>query len=190
MVEKVAQITSIVLGPQVWLPVLFLSALFHPGFQSENLLMLVPSILILQVVIPLGYLYLAPKVGLATAWDLPKRGERYLFLSLVILTSIISLYLIKELGDEFLFKLDLLTLGLILITFIITLYWKISLHSVLNAFGAIFINYLYGWNLPFLYLTIPIIFWARLTLKKHTAAQLLAGILVALGFMILGLQFL
>lgn len=188
--EKLANIISIILGPQVWAPLIFLVGFSHSGINNYNSYLLLPSILVLQVFLPLAYLYLAPKVGLATSWDLPKREERYPFLGLVFITSLISLYLIHQFGDQFLFNLFLLFFILLSVVFVITLYWKISLHTYLNTFGVIFINYLFDWKLPFLFLTIPIVFWARLTLKKHTILQLLAGILISLGFMLLGFQFL
>lgn len=172
---KVAQLISILLGPQIWLPVLFFIIIFrlgaHPGLFF--------SILFLQVIIPLAYLYLAPKLGLGTHWDLPKRQERYPFLAIVLIGSLISLFLSYQFGTKFLFDLNSLTVIFLIVFFLITLYWQISLHTALNTFGAILVNFLFDWNLAFLYLTIPTILWARLTLKRHTLSQLMAGIIIS-----------
>lgn len=186
--NKLAEIISVLLGPHVWLPAIFIAAIFSSHLNQPQLITLLPSIVILQVIIPLAYLYIAPKIGLASAWDLPKRKERYLFLAVISISSIMSLLLIYSFGTKLLFHLNLLLFILLLVLFEITLRWKISLHISLNTTGAILINFLFGWNLLFLFLAIPLIFWARLTLKKHTAWQLLAGILISASFMLVGLK--
>jgi hypothetical protein len=55
--------------------------------------------------------------------------------------------------------------------------------------AALSINFLFDWNLPLLYLTIPVIFWARLRLKKHTVSQLIMGIIVTTIVLLGGLGF-
>lgn len=183
--KKLAHLLSVILGPLGWLPVLFLTVIFRSGLDNQQLRILLPSVLLLEVIIPLLYLHFAPRLGFATAWDLPKRRERYPFLSLVFITNLISLYLSYRFGTMLLFNLGiLLTIGL-LVFFVITFIWQISLHAGLNTFGAILINFLFGWSLPWLYLTIPIIFWARQMLNKHTMKQLLIGALIS-GLIALG----
>jgi len=182
---KIAKLLSVLLGPQMWLPVLFLATILRSGLTSQQLVILFPSILFLEVVIPLSYLYLAPKMGLATAWDLPKRKERYPFLALVFINNLVSLFLAHQFGTRLLFDLNILLITCLIVLFTITTHWQISLHTALNTFGGILINFLFGWNLLLLYITIPIIFWARLTLNKHSTIQLLTGIVVS-GLIALG----
>lgn len=183
---ELARLISILLGPQMWLPMLFLIAMFRLEIQPE----LFFSILFLQVIIPLAYLHLAPKLGLATYWDLPKRQERYPFLAIVLIGSLISLFLTYQFGTKFLFDLNSLTVIFLIVSFLITLYWQISLHTALNTFGAILVNFLFDWSLAFLYLTIPTIFWARLTLKRHTISQIIAGIIIPAIITLSGLRLL
>lgn len=183
--KRLASLISIMLGPQTWLPMLFLIVMFKSGLSREQLVILFPSILFLQVIVPLIYLYSAPKLGLATEWDLPKRKERYPFLLLVFATSLISLFLIQKFGNKLLLDLNLLLISTLLIAFIITFYWQISLHTALNTLGAISVNLLLGWNLIILFLTIPVVFWARSTLTKHTPTQLIAGVILP-AFILLG----
>ena len=156
-IKRISSLISIILGPATWLPVLFLAILLRSELNNHQLTILFPSILILEVLIPLAYLYFAPKLGLATTWDLPKRNERYPFLSLVFITNFISLLLVYQFGTKLFFNLSILLTTCLTIFFITTLYWQISLHTALNTFGAILINFLFGWSLSFLYLMIPII---------------------------------
>lgn len=73
------------------------------------------------------------------------------------------------------------------VTTLITLRWKISLHTS-GFMGPVFAL---GWAFsPWLYLfyvLLPLIAWSRLVLGKHTPAQLAAG--AALGLLVVGLCF-
>lgn len=182
---NLAKILSIILGPQVWLPTLLIILLLRANLSFNQLIILAPVLLFFQFLIPLAYLYVAKRLGKEVAWDLPRRKDRFLFLGVCILSYQIALIVIYFYGNSFLFNFSLIPLFLLLILSAITLFWKISLHSSLNTTGAILLNFLFGWNLPWLYLTIPIIFWARIKLKRHTFIQLLAGVIVS-GVLILG----
>lgn len=61
----------------------------------------------------------------------------------------------------------------------ITAFWKISLHAAAISSIVVALVALFG---PYMLLTsvlVPVIAWARLTLKKHSVAQILAGISTA-----------
>lgn len=185
--QKLAEYISIILGPQIWLPVLMLVILLNSNLTLKQLWILIPSIGLLQVAIPLGYLYLAPKEGLATKWDLPRRQDRYLFFIVAIFCTIASLYIVYLLGTPFLFQMGLIFLGLLVILSLITIYWKISLHASINTAGSILICYIFGLQYIWVFLSIPLVFWARLTLKRHTISQLLAGTILSGLFTIFAL---
>lgn len=62
----------------------------------------------------------------------------------------------------------------------ITRYWKISTHALGIAAPLVALTVLYGkQTLPFLVL-IPLVGWARVYLKAHTLAQVIAGTLLAI----------
>lgn len=143
--------------------------------------------LIFQFVVPFVYIYIALKLGIVSAWDLPKRQERYILLIVYFVSSLISLALVKIIGNEFLFNLNLIFLALTVSISLITIFWKISIHTSVNTAGAILLNFLFGWQLPWLYLIIPIVFWSRYKLKRHTFMQLLAGITLSATVVLGGL---
>lgn len=61
----------------------------------------------------------------------------------------------------------------------ITAFWKISLHAAAISSIVVALVALYG---PYMLLTsilVPVVAWARLTLKKHSVGQILAGISIA-----------
>lgn len=169
---KLAKVLSIIFGPQLWLPLLLLVVIFKTGLSSHQIQILLPVIFVFQVLTPLAYLHLSPRLGLSKAWDLPKRADRYLFLLITGLGLLISAWFVYSYGNLLLIHLGLIVIVIMLITFLITLFWKISLHMSLMVCGCLIISYLFNWNLGFIYLAIPVIFWARLRLKSHTFSQL------------------
>lgn len=62
---------------------------------------------------------------------------------------------------------------------LITLAWKISIHTSTLTAGAIAAIYLYGWEAIIVLGFLPLIMWARLARNKHTPLQTIAGIVVA-----------
>jgi membrane-associated phospholipid phosphatase len=63
--------------------------------------------------------------------------------------------------------------------FIITLRWKISVHAATAAGATTMAWALLGTPLPFL-VTVPLVAWSRVRLRRHTLLQTVAGAL--LGF--------
>lgn len=60
-----------------------------------------------------------------------------------------------------------------------TVFWKISLHAAGATATAVALIVLFGTIAIPAVLFIPVVFWARLTLNKHTPAQLVAGSFLA-----------
>jgi hypothetical protein len=62
---------------------------------------------------------------------------------------------------------------------IITAFWKISLHAAGVTSISLALIFLYGTIAIPTILLVPLVLWARLTLKKHTPAQLALGTLLS-----------
>lgn len=188
--EKLARFLSIILGPQMWFPVLILCTVFSVGLTRHQISILLPTLFVLQVLAPMSYIYLALHLKKISAWDLPKRQERYPFILIMLTSYFVSLILIHKFGNNLLFNLNLILLALTAIMLLTTFFWKISFHAGLNTSGSILINFLLGGKFPIIFLTIPAIFWARYKLKRHNVAQLLAGAVVSGSFIILSFKYL
>ncbi len=68
-----------------------------------------------------------------------------------------------------------------LVTFLISLHWKISVHAIGVAGPFTCLIYFLGWLYsPLLLLIIPI-GWSRVELKAHTLAQVVAGFLLSMA---------
>jgi hypothetical protein len=188
-VRRLADLISIILGPHVWLPVLFFLIIFNSGLNSHQLRIIFPTVLFLQVIIPVSYIVFAPKLGWTEKWDMEKIEERKPFLVMLLVLSLISFLIIYLFGNQKLFNLSLTFLLLLVVILAISRYWKVSLHTSLNTAASIIINFLFNWRVPFLYIIIPIIFWARVKLRKHDMPQLVTGILVSGAVLLAGLAF-
>lgn len=189
--EKIAKFLAVALGPHIWTPLLFILIISKSGMTPQQTIIIFPTVLLLQVIIPIAYLIIAPKLGWVGKWDMETKEERRPFSILMLALTAITLIIIYLVGNSFLLHLNLIFITLLIALSAITVYWKISLHTSLNTAASIIVNFLFGWSLPFLYLAIPAIFWARLELKKHTVSQLAAGIVVTTiitigGFVLFG----
>jgi hypothetical protein len=175
--KRLAQVISILLGPFVW-PITLIVIIFRSGLSTQQITVLLPIVLLLQVGIPYFYIFRAYKLKKISDLDITKREERYKTMIITCISFVSSLLFIHFFGNSLLLKLSIMTLMILVINTIITFSWKISLHMTLNVISALIINYLYHWQLPFLYLSIPLIFWSRLYLKKHTIMQLIGGLVI------------
>ena len=148
-------------------------------FESKDILWVVvaAAIYMLAGVI----LFIFAKKGIVSDLDLTDRRERPLYYFILMLLNFILLfvYVVFEVSMTLRY-LMLIFLVELIFNFVITLFWKISNHTLWNtSFIVISIIFL-GADFYFLLLIIPVVGWARYYLKKHTLAQLLGGFLLAL----------
>jgi len=61
----------------------------------------------------------------------------------------------------------------------INLWWKISLHTAFIAASVTLLVILYGWVAMVAIVLLPLMFWARMELKRHSLAQVAAGALLS-----------
>jgi membrane-associated phospholipid phosphatase len=152
-------------------------ALSIPSLPATKLTWLwVSSYLILTILAPVLYLLWLLKQGLITDIHLRVRAERtrplLVSLSLALLTWVL---LAAANAPRLLIILAAATSLQTALFFIITIYWKISLHSASAAAMAVLAWLLYGSMAWGLILTIPLIAWARVRLDRHTLSQTVAG---------------
>lgn len=184
MQKSIAKVVSLALGLP-WIIVLVYILLTHVHLTQEQLLQLLSVSVVFHIAIPGAYLIWAMKMGKIADLDITKREQRFGILTVMLLSYFCSLFIIQGIGNEVLFHIFAIILAYISVVYIITFFWKISLHMGVNVLSVILVNYFYGWSLSCLYLAIPLIFWSRYTLKKHTPLQLVIGALVS-GSVVLG----
>lgn len=173
-----AQLISNLFNIVTWLPIIYICLLSKTNLTSNQLRKIIPAIIIFQLIIPLGYILFLYFKKEISDFDMTKRKERIKPLSVTTISIFVSLILIYFSGNKFIIFFFLMIFILIFVNTLITLFWKISFHMAANTIAAILLNFLFDWQLPYLYILIPLIFWSRLKLKKHTVAQLIGGFLV------------
>jgi len=61
----------------------------------------------------------------------------------------------------------------------VNFFWKISLHTALITAAVTVLIILYGSKAAVTVVVVPLVGWARIELKQHTLAQVIAGALLA-----------
>lgn len=176
---KFAEIISEVFGPHLWMPLILVVVTFNTGLSLEQIKIMFPSLFFSLILIPFVYLHLALRMGWVSHWDLPKKEERRAIFILVIVCSLVSLVFVENYASELFKDIFVTMLMLGFISALITFFWKISIHMILDTMGTLILNFLFDWQLLFLFVLIPVVAWARYKLKRHTPLQLLSGFLLS-----------
>ena len=132
----------------------------------------------LLLVLPAPLLYVAWKVrrGEISDFDLFVRQQRIKPFLLILGSSAVALAVIHGgQAPHLLFVLGLAIGLLILLLFVVTLWWKISVHCAAMALFAVFTIGVIGTSAWLAALSIPIVMWSRRHLRRHTFMQTLLG---------------
>lgn len=169
-----------------------ISDLFSPAVLSVPALLLgvlaseVPgtyryAILYFLIAVPLPVLYIVwmLRTGRATDFHLPNRRDRIGPFAVATAAGVAGVGLLLYLGAPAAFLAPLVAaLAQTLLLFVITLAWQISIHTASTAGLVTFAALALGGAAIFLSLLVPLVIWARLYLRRHTASQTVAGALL------------
>ncbi len=176
--KNFASFVSFILGIP-WVVIIVWVLLFETGLSTQQTQLFGFLFPLLHIVIPLVYVIWAVKRGHISDLDITKREERYGILTVVFMKNVISLVVIALFGNTLLLQLALTVFTVFTVAYVVTFFWKISLHMTFNTVGITLVNAVNDWQFLYLYALIPVIFWSRLNLKKHTVSQLIAGFVVS-----------
>ena len=132
--------------------------------------------LLFGMIIPFLYIFFLYRKNKIYDIHIPEKSNRMkpLLFALFSYTAGLAVLYILE-APIFLKVIFILTIASTAILTAITYYWKISLHASWITFVVITFNVLLGpWMLLLLPL-IPIIGWARVKVRRHTAPQVVLG---------------
>lgn len=113
--------------------------------------------------------------------DMPNKEDRLyplLWILFSYLLGVIGLFIIS--APLIIIVLMFCYFSNTLMVLLISLFWKISIHSVGVAGPVAFLIYVFGYPGLIFLILIPIVMWSRLFLKRHTFSQAIAG--ASLGF--------
>lgn len=138
----------------------------------------------LALLLPIAYIAYLVQQGKATDFDVSVRRERVvpMFVSLAG-AGLGWLLLWLKAAPDLLITLAAANLVISTVLALVTLFWKISVHSATAAASAMI-----SWVLlssPLFFLGIPLIIWSRVRLRRHTLGQTLAGALLSVIVLLL-----
>jgi membrane-associated phospholipid phosphatase len=140
---------------------------------------------LIAVIIPLLYLFRLLRQDKITDMDVFVREQRARPL-LVTVASLGTVLAILVLGRAPRAMIILTTASLVqaIAIFLITLRWKISMHSATSAAVTVLILNVFGKAAAPVMLSVPLIAWSRVKLRRHTLMQTVAGALLGGGIFI------
>ncbi len=169
-----AEVISRVTEPLIWVPLMIWLVLRHVNLPVYKQTVYYLVLLFFVFVVPFAYLIYLVFVKKDFDLEVSQRDKRVGFTMRAMVSFAIAVMLAYFMNRE-LFMITgavfLSTLSLVLVT----LRWKISFHSGLNTLIFCTVNYLYDWRFWWLLFLLVPIGWARLVMKKHSLAQLIAG---------------
>jgi len=186
--EKLANIISN-LGNAPLISVYIFLVLNYYFLQGTEFFIITSVSIIFAAVIPsiIAYLWVKNK---NIEIDMPNKEDRLyplLWILLSYLIGVIILYIIS--APLIINVLMFCYFSNTLIVLFISLFWKISIHSVGIAGPVAFLIYVFGYSGLIFLLLIPIIMWSRLYLKRHTLNQVIAGACLGLALTTLQIYF-
>jgi membrane-associated phospholipid phosphatase len=141
-------------------------------------------IFLIYTLVPTFMVMFLKKTGRVSDYDISKRSQRVIPLSIAIAAYFIGFIIMKMLqaphiiSGLFLFY----ALNTVFLMFI-TLKWKISVHLSSYTAPIAVLYVVFGpWAL-FLLLLTPLLMWSRIHLKAHTFMQTLAGSVMGFGLL-------
>jgi len=143
-------------------------------------------LLLIDGLIPFLYFVHLLSTKEVSDWDTTKREQRIKLYGFTLVCHSIGVIMAWLLGKIILAKILLIFLMLAVVFTLITLVWKISIHTGVSSAAVIFLSFLFGWSWLWLFLIVGLVAWARVIMKKHSLLQVIAGAGLAAGIIILG----
>ena len=183
-------VSDIVSPPLVW-AILVIPVAFEYAESTINAIFWAVLYGIFISLLPIAYVAYNVWRGNISDIHMKNRSERIRPLLVSILCTAIVWWLLRELGAPRAFPLlALMSLVQITVIALITLGWQISMHMMSIAGAVVAIGIIFSIGVALLMIPlVPLVAAARLNLKRHTPAQVIAGTVIGalLPAMFLGL---
>ena len=179
--KTVAQAISRIFDPIIEIPVMFGLTVWYAYVNGHSWLFL-SVLLFINAVLPLlFFLHLLRKKEIHD-WDIRRRKERIPVYAFALITQIAGIGMALLTGRIPVAQILLIFWIVGLLFFLITLYWKVSVHAGVNAALATFLVMILGVEFFWLYIVLLPVGWARVSQGNHTVREFTAGALLgALG---------
>ena len=178
---RIARHVSNILAPAtISVPMILLVA-FYKASSIASALAYAGITLFFLSIGPFAYILIGVRLGKLSDVDVSRRSERvgpFVFGLLSICLGWFVLVLVH--GPTPLVSTVIVTAISGLITMIITLWWKISLHAGTLGAAATILTIFYGAVMLPAFALLVLVSWSRVVLHRHTVAQVVAGSLLSI----------
>ncbi|MCX6807131.1 MAG: phosphatase PAP2 family protein [Candidatus Berkelbacteria bacterium] len=184
MIKKPLEIVSLILNPLFLALILILLGIEESNLSKEHMMVFTLAALILNGFLPIYFIYSSFQKGIVI--DDTVKNKEVIKNRSSILAKIVIIFFAEIIALSFyhnpeplyaiVFALALLNLAL----FIINMRRKVSLHAAGVTAFALVVLALFGWSFWLVIVLIPVVFWSRFYLLRHTKKQLLAGFFTAI----------
>ena len=132
---------------------------------------------------PIIYVVYLLRTGRISDLHMSAPGERHSPYIVSVLGSITAFILISEFGGpELVACLAIFSIITLAALALITYFWLISIHAASIAAAALVMGLVYGpWSAILLLPLVALVSWVRLYLRRHTPAQVGAGLALGVG---------
>jgi hypothetical protein len=188
--QKLAFVISRIFGPLPLICLLWLTVAVKSGIGFWRAIWVYPVIFLISIALPFSlttYLIAKKKVS-DIEWSNIKQRRQYLPF-ITIFGSVSLAVLTYFLTDQTIFHLGLVLILIINLTVAIwsVFNFKISAHATLATCTFLAINLFFHLKFLWLFILLIPIIWARKTLKMHSMAQLVAGIILPMVISLMAL---
>ncbi len=178
---RIARHVSNILAPAtISLPFILLVAFYQAQDKLSALLFACITLFFLSVG-PLLYIIIGVRLGILSDIDVSRRSQRVGPFIFGIVSATIG-WIILSLTDapRNLQTVMIITVFSGIIMMVITLWWKISMHT--SSFGGVatMLTVLYGAVMLPLFILLIFVSWSRVVLRRHTVSQVIAGSLAGI----------
>ena len=189
MYRNIAKTISVIFNPLAVSPFVFYILIFN-DHNSNNYLFFFIAVFFSSV-LPFSSILYFKKIGKISSLEAPIRKQRLELLIISSLYNSIAFVLLNYFDASNIVKGLMFCYAInTAITWLITRYWKISIHMI--GLGGPFVAlFLSGYNNLFLMTVIIIlVYFSRIKLKAHNHAQLIAGTFLAMVLAYIELRYL
>lgn len=179
-------ISTITNPPIICIPLFLIISVILAGGDINKFLVLEAISIVFATVLPMAIILGWAKI-IGTDNDISNRTDRFIPMIVGVVSYFIGCLVSLLVNADIFMTILLLCYSInTFIMMLITTKWKISIHStgLSGPVGALII--LVGFGGAIIGLLYPVVIWSRVTLKKHTMAQAIAG--GALGFFLTVLE--
>jgi membrane-associated phospholipid phosphatase len=159
--------------------------LISSSFETSNDWLWMLFYLGAAIIVPVFYVFWLEREGEISDFHMNDRHERIQPMLFMVACSMMAWAVLQMGSAPVILRYVSITGGLLLVfMLVITLFWKISGHSIaISAFGVFCVGFLGLIALPVLIL-VPIVVWSRIRLNYHTFGQTIAGLMTGVIFAI------